>query len=105
MAGYGRSGLSHLAEDGSGEGVGPSGALAFAADRDVWSGRAQDIEREAPTNVPTSAHLACRRSAIAMISLQPTTSWNLYGLAPNRGYTQVNKNEGIREGAARFAAK
>jgi hypothetical protein len=31
------------------------------------------------------------------MSLQPITSWNLYGLAPNRGYTQVNKNEGIRE--------
>jgi hypothetical protein len=32
-----------------------------------------------------------------MMSLQPITSWNLYGRTPNRGYSQVNKNEGIRE--------
>jgi hypothetical protein len=35
-----------------------------------------------------------------MMPLQPISCWNLYGLAPNRGYPQVNKNEGIREGSA-----
>ena len=29
--------------------------------------------------------------------LQPVTRWNVYGVAPNRGYTRVNSNEGIRE--------
>jgi hypothetical protein len=33
-----------------------------------------------------------------MIPLQLVTRWNVYGVAPNRGYIQVNKNEGIHEG-------
>jgi hypothetical protein len=32
-----------------------------------------------------------------MIPLQLVTRWNVYGVAPNRGYIQVNKNEGIHE--------
>ena len=41
-----RSGLSHLAEDGSGEGVGPSGSFSFAADGDVRAGAFEDVEGE-----------------------------------------------------------
>jgi hypothetical protein len=38
-----------------------------------------------------------------MIPLQLVTRWNVYGVAPNRGYIQVNKNEGIHEMPATFA--
>lgn len=38
--------LSHLAEDGSGEGVGPSGAFAFAADGDAGPRGFEDAEGE-----------------------------------------------------------
>src|SRR3954454_5799121 len=39
-------GLSHLAEDGSGELVAPSGALSFATDGDVGPGGAENVEGE-----------------------------------------------------------
>src|SRR5665809_132892 len=35
-----------MTDDGSSEGVGPSGALAFAADRQLWPGCAQHVEGE-----------------------------------------------------------
>jgi hypothetical protein len=38
--------LSHLAEDGSGELVGPTGSFSFASDGDVFSGGLEDVEGE-----------------------------------------------------------
>ena len=35
-----------MADDGSCESVGPPGALAFAADRDVWAGALEGVESE-----------------------------------------------------------
>ena len=38
------AGSSQLSDDGSGEGIGPSGAFAFAADGDVGAGAFEDVE-------------------------------------------------------------
>ena len=46
----GTPGLSHLAEDRSCEGVGPSCAFAVSGDGEVWSGLLQQVEGEFPWN-------------------------------------------------------
>jgi hypothetical protein len=40
-------GLSHLTDDGSGEGVGPSGAFALSADGKLGSGGSEEVEGQA----------------------------------------------------------
>jgi hypothetical protein len=66
--------LSHLTEDGAGELIGPTGALAFPPDRDVWPGGAKNVEGERPAARSNERRMVLPSMAITPVPVSPNPS-------------------------------
>jgi hypothetical protein len=70
-----------LAEDGSGEGVGPSGAFSFSSDRDVGSCAFEDTEGEFAQDGEVFRAVVFAVSGAILVEDQPHPSQEVEGQA------------------------